>query len=265
MTSKKSKRKNIVSKSYEESGSYEEELVNKSTLVSSNYEIRKFDDLEIVIMKKNGYVNCTKICSYLRDNFGSNKLFKNWSANTDSIEFITEIINITGLPKNKLMIVINGGQQPITRGTYCHPLLVTHIIYWASPTFSAKISLWIEEWKQFSNSNEKKYFKAIRDAKPSNNLQKEKPIQTKLQAKYGGVIEVVTAYGRIDLLTNKYIIEIKTYNDWKCSIGQIIVYSMEYPKKKRMIYLFDVPKKNIIDKIQIVCDQNDILLRFEHI
>jgi len=258
-----SKRKFLENESSSDSeyDSSESEEECQSKKINNDFEWRKCGGYEMIVMKKNGYINCTKMCYNICDKTGSKKPFKHWNTNANSKEVIKETAKITGIEKDELMIVIKGGQIPSITGTYCHPYLVTHIAYWLSLTFGARIGAWIDEWKSLSAGNERKYWTAIKNAETYKKSDKEKQIQTKLHAKYGGVIEVTTAYGRIDLLTNKYIIEIKTYDDWKCSIGQIIAYSREYPTKKRMIYLFDVPKKNILDKIHEICDEHNILLK----
>jgi hypothetical protein len=63
------------------------------------------------------------------------------------------------------------------------------------------------------------------------------------------------------LLIDTQLIEIKEYSDWKCAIGQLIAYSMEYPDREKNIYLFDVPEDNIINDIKLVCDMKNIELK----
>ena len=125
------------------------------------------------------------------------------------------------------------------------------------------MALWIEEWKKYSVSNELTYWKEMAHLSPIRNSTREKEIQDKLCTKYDGETEIETEFGNIDLLTNKYIIEIKTYDNWKCAIGQILVYGSKYPNKTKMIYLFDVPEKNKIKAIKKFCKSNSILLKYE--
>jgi DNA-binding transcriptional MocR family regulator len=66
----------------------------------------------------------------------------------------------------------------------------------------------------------------------------EKRICHHLQAQLGGLREVSTPAGRIDLLTEDEIIEIKRINDWKAALGQILVYSAFYPEHRKRIHLF---------------------------
>ena len=54
-------------------------------------------------------------------------------------------------------------------------------------------------------------------------------------------LEVPTPFGRIDILTDDSIIEIKSYCRWKDAVGQVQAYGYFYPGKKMRIHLFDVP------------------------
>ncbi|MGL5880349.1 MAG: MarR family transcriptional regulator [Xenococcaceae cyanobacterium] len=66
----------------------------------------------------------------------------------------------------------------------------------------------------------------------------ERKIRDRLHAQLGGLIEVVTPAGRIDLLTDTQIIEIKSIQDWKAALGQTLAYSGFYPEHQKRIHLF---------------------------
>jgi hypothetical protein len=58
--------------------------------------------------------------------------------------------------------------------------------------------------------------------------------------------EVSVGVGRIDIITPRFIIEIKKYSQWKHAIGQVMVYEAQYftrngEHRDKYIYLFDVP------------------------
>lgn len=76
----------------------------------------------------------------------------------------------------------------------------------------------------------------------------ERAVQLSLQRQLGGHTEVQTPYGRIDLLTENKIIEIKTVKQWKSGIGQLLSYGQSYPDHEKVLYLFgDVDTINISD------------------
>lgn len=231
---------------------------NKSgiKLISDNFICFKCDDIKITIMKCNGYVNSTKIINSELHN----KKFADWYKCKNTKEFIEELSNRLNLSEDELIIIKKGGTYTKIRGTYVHPIIMTHISYWISPKFAVKVGFWIEEWKNFSQINSQKYLEAIYKIEPSNNELKEKHIQSKLKYKYNGKTEVKAGSDRIDLLTKKYLIEIKDYNNWKHAIGQLIVYSRYYPKKIKCMYLFNVDDNDTLE-IQEVCEENNIILK----
>lgn len=63
-------------------------------------------------------------------------------------------------------------------------------------------------------------------------------VRDHLHAVLGGLTEVTTPAGRIDLLTETEIIEVKAVRDSKAALGQILVYSGFYPEHQKRIHLF---------------------------
>lgn len=57
--------------------------------------------------------------------------------------------------------------------------------------------------------------------------------------------EISTPAGRIDLLTDDTIIEIKVAKRWKEAIGQLLCYGQYYPQHKKSLYLFDHDENNV--------------------
>ncbi|AFZ27242.1 hypothetical protein Cylst_5207 [Cylindrospermum stagnale PCC 7417] len=66
----------------------------------------------------------------------------------------------------------------------------------------------------------------------------ERQVVKQLQLKLGGETEVVTTIGRIDLLTDTEIIEVKQISDWKAALGQVLTYSAFFPEHTKRIHLF---------------------------
>ena|SRR5579863_3804169 len=223
--------------------------------INNEFIHKHYFDIDIIVNKNTGYINATQLCKQV------NKSFRHWKETSKSEKFIKEISLQTGIKSHELFHTISGGKIIELRGTYVHPLLITHIACWCGPNFSAKVSKWIEEWKKNSLKNEIRYWKAVSNITPSNNSTTEKQIQRKLHKKLGGEMEVDTTFGRIDLLTDDAVIEIKKYDDWKCAVGQVIMYSSDYPDRERIIYLFDVPDDNILDVIKTKCKNENIKVK----
>lgn len=74
---------------------------------------------------------------------------------------------------------------------------------------------------------------------------KEKVIQNRLAKELGGRTEIQVPAGRIDVLTDTHIIEVKEYKNWKSAIGQVHSYSVSYPGRKKAIHLFGELPKNL--------------------
>ena len=100
----------------------------------------KYGDFTVIMMKRNGYINATKMCEHISEQTGSKKPYFNWTKNQSANELIGEIETSQGYKRDELFKVITGGQNMEIRGTYVHPDLIPHIACWASPKFAVKVS-----------------------------------------------------------------------------------------------------------------------------
>lgn len=67
---------------------------------------------------------------------------------------------------------------------------------------------------------------------------RERDIAQALAAREGGQREVRTTAGNIDVLTPKYVYEVKIARQWKAALGQVLAYARAYPDRKPRLYLF---------------------------
>lgn len=176
--------------------------------INDEYCVSIYDDFKLIIMKKNGYINASSLIKLV-----SKKTFSDWVRTRSSKDILNEISLQCKIPVEDLMVQVSGGDNEF-RGTYVYPLLLTHIAYWISSKFAVQVSLWIEDWKKYSDENLNEYYNALYTLEPNKNLLKEKKIQKHLLKKYGGQIEAPTEMGNIDLLTGDTLFEIKTYDNW---------------------------------------------------
>jgi hypothetical protein len=116
--------------------------------------------------------------------------------------------------------------------------------------------------KSYSNNPLKQKINNQKWAEKTISETPENSIQSKLYREKKGKIEVNTIYGRIDLLTNDKIFEIKSYKYWKHALGQILVYSIEYPNHQMVLYLYgkEIPK-NWSDIVQ-ACNHFNVICEF---
>ncbi len=82
-----------------------------------------------------------------------------------------------------------------------------------------------------------------------------------LAAVIGGTREAPTLSGRIDVITNNHVIEVKNAADWKHGIGQVIIYSFYHPDKKPALFLFGSNVKIYRAIAKQHCDRLGILYR----
>lgn len=93
----------------------------------------------------------------------------------------------------------------------------------------------------------------------------ERQIQNRLQCELGGQIEVVTANGRIDLLTESEVIEIKCIDDWKEALGKILAYSAFFCEHYKRIHLFGRADLTKLALAQATCAEFNITVTFEEV
>lgn len=190
--------------------------------------------------REDGYIFATALCQSV------GKRPKDWSRLRETKEITKILSNETSIPENKLIEVKFGGNK-YHQGTWIHRRLATNLGQWCSVSFSVHITKWIEEWCQ-TKKNENKYLFEIYNLKNDNlENRKEYQIQQRLHEELGGCIEVETEVGYIDLLTDYEIIEIKDGKLWKHALGQILMYSVDYPNHKKRIHLFDIEKNKMIE------------------
>ena len=201
--------------------------------INEKYAYGAYGDFKVIIMKKNNYINATKLCSEY------SKRYENWSRNILNNELIDEVkkeinaLNLSTAEEFEPIITVKGGNKKLqfVTGTYVHPLLMPEII----------------RWIQIPRSKQLEY-----------------DVQQKLNKKFNGECEVSTELGIIDILTDTQIIEIKNFKDWKSALGQILIYSTFYPEHKKCIHLFKTRNdKILLKKIEDVYKKYDVHLTYE--
>lgn len=200
-------------------------------------------------IREDGYINATLLCK------SGCKNFNDWYSLETTKKLIVYCSKYTNIEEKKLLTVKKGRYG----GSWVHPLLGTNIAQWISIEFSIKVSIWIDQWKKINN-NESIYNNEIINLLSDSISQKEKEIQLKLHKELGGKIEVKTDSGFIDILTDNQIIEIKNGKRWKDAVGQILMYSLDYPKHTKRIHLFDIDED---ESIQKKCELYKILITYE--
>ena len=108
--------------------------------INDDYSWGNYIDFKVIIMRKNGYINVTKLCKE------GGKELTNWRKANHAEELLNEISSSIPNGRDDLLTIITGGQEPIIRGTYAHPALVPHIASWISPKFAVKVSFIVNNY-----------------------------------------------------------------------------------------------------------------------
>ena len=82
--------------------------------------------------------------------------------------------------------------------------------------------------------------------------------QQQIHHNYGGEREVYTPVGRIDLLTDEYIVEVKESKCWKHAIGQVLCYDQYKPGRQKVIALFGKISNKLKGEVEYCCSNLDI-------
>lgn len=225
------------------------DIVVKDIDTENEYKWIQYGDVSILIRVKDNYVNATKLCK------DGGREFFHWTQNKITKQLIEEMSRYLNISKENLMQLVVGGKMTTIRGTYVHPDLIVHIASWLSPKFAVFVSTIVRKWRELHTDNANTFWsqvgESVHDSRKNSLV--EKQIQAQIAIIENGIIEVETPHGRIDVLSDSKVIEIKNYENWKHAIGQVLTYSLFYPNKEKWIYLFnhedetDVNKSAIID------------------
>jgi DNA-binding MarR family transcriptional regulator len=92
----------------------------------------------------------------------------------------------------------------------------------------------------------------------------ERKVTESLKAALDGRTEVQTPARRIDLLTETEIIEAKSIGEWKGALGQILIYGLYYPDRKKRIHLFG-EKIDKLPDIKSNCNSFGVIVTGEEV
>ncbi|NEZ59471.1 hypothetical protein [Adonisia turfae] len=94
-------------------------------------------------------------------------------------------------------------------------------------------------------------------------LQVELQFSQRLAKKLGGKTEYANPAGRIDVLTDEFVIEVKVAHNWKHAIGQALVYSSYFPEKSPIVCLIGENVYEYFDIAERHCEALGITFRTE--
>jgi hypothetical protein len=215
--------------------------------------LHDFDGYEIRQRSSDGFIKATDMCKA-----GKMKWTHYYRTKTAKL-FIKELKSEL-LISNSLIQSNRSGKYE-NRGTWVHPRIAIHLAQWISSKFAVEVTGWVMEWTKFNETNTIILLSSMSNLKidePRKN--RERKVQTYLHDKLGGSVEVPCEGDYIDLLTETQIIEIKNIKKWKHALGQILVYSDDYPNHEKVLYLFGTCENT--ERIEKHCDKFGVTVKY---
>ncbi len=112
-----------------------------------------------------------------------------------------------------------------------------------------------------------KHHKDIVNSKNDRKIPLESDISNNLSMRVGGSREITTPAGRVDVMTEQTITEVKYFRHWKAALGQILAYGT-FHEKQKVLHLFTGVKEaecafNMLPMIKMVCTPSNVLVTLE--
>ena len=194
----------------------------------------EFEGTKIEIRGDDGYFDATQMGKAMDAFDGKKRKFSNWTRTSDGKRILSKLSKHLGKP----IFWDEGSDFPLVdwltgRGN--------HI--WIHPEVA-------KEYVRHCTQPQSNYAeKSIED-----NLARSIPMATQ---------QVRTAAGVVDIVTPDEIIEVKHIKNWKCAVGQVMVYQSYFPGKKRRIHLFGDTATFSKSLIQKHCSKLNIAISWE--
>lgn len=204
------------------------------------------------------YIKITDFCTFACKNL------ENYFRSPRTKKFIRHLARKLNCSPEDLVRVKRGRNAC----TWVHPTVAKDVIQWASVEFSVEMCHWIEEKQQTDEVFNDHVWQTACEVEIDHNSLEEHKVRDDLLQQRGGAKEVPfrmnSLKGYIDLVTEDSIIEVKKIDDYMCGIGQLMVYSQQFPEKKKVLFLFshDSVDPQKLRDIQHVCLPYGIHIEF---
>ena len=187
---------------------------------------RKIDGMPVEQRRKDGYINASTICSARQRETGVRRETKEWLIGRQTQKLLESVSLTTGIPQDDLFDIKCGRYG----GTWIHPDLLPELLRWL---------------------NQSGYEKT------------EEQVQGQLFLEVCGKREVLTLAGKIDILYNTQLIEVKRMKRWIHGVGQLVVYGAYYPSHQKRLHLFGETQEDMLDLIKSHCKRQKIVVTWE--
>lgn len=191
------------------------------------------NNLPVGQRQDDGYLNATAMCK------AQKRKIAEWLRLGSTLELVAALaknLNESLILKGDKyfgLIEVKRGSPTQGGGVWIHPELAPHL----------------EKWCKTPKRKDGTAFEAA--------------IADKLKKRLGGYREVLTPAGKVDLLTDTEIIEVKESGGWKEAVGQVLVYGQDFPDRRKRIHLFGNVSASYISMIRQYCTPLGIEVTWE--
>ena len=190
--------------------------------------------LEVIVHKETKFINATKVCLI----YG--KRYESYIRISKRKDYINNLSDQLGYPST--FLIKAGGTNKlfsIISGTYVHEDIIKDVL----------------EWCKNTKNNQPERLIVNKLVENMENYILEVPVGRLVPKGH-------VSCGRIDILTDKQIIEVKEGCSWKSALGQILIYGHFYPDKKMRIHLFSTGNLDI-EFIKTIYNKHNVELSYE--
>lgn len=220
--------------------------------INENYAYGKLGPFNVIIMKKNGYINASKFCK------DANKKYNNWANNKKSNKLISTLKKLLNDNVDPIKKIITGDN--LTRGTYVHPELIIHIAAWCSAEYALQVSKIVIEYHSKEAINEKNKLLRLKDDKID---KLNKKIDILLEGNDGLKVQNKKLNKKMKLLLDKNDEIYEQNENLSYKIDEICNYRVipGKPEDNHMIYII---KNNDDDDDDDDEDEEDKAIRYDY-
>lgn len=224
--------------------------------MSNNYSLQQLIYGETTVnIDQQGLWNATALVQAYNKKNNKDKRLNNWLRAELTQELLSEIkesvaLKSADLPRASFEDLVRtvSTDPGFGGGTWIHPKLVLPLAHWLSPSFYVWCNDKLEELltkERLDNAQQLRQLDKLRPLIEQPKLERyvQKLLEKSLDGYYGSYLKL--ASGIPDLITEKFIIEIKDAPNWKHALGQLQAYKVELTKRREfdgrvcIAYLFD--------------------------
>ena len=108
----------------------------QTEIIDDRFCFAQYLSFKVIMMRTNGYVNATTLVKTFSD---AKKQYRFWLQNASTKTLIARFVESSSI--SQWHIKVTGGVNLQTRGSYVHPLLISSLMSWLSPSHALLINI----------------------------------------------------------------------------------------------------------------------------